>query len=258
MSQESIWEKSLNDEVDNQRSGVLIRKNFPYELNDITLRNYFNMHKLDEICTESIYDYFKDNMFKDFEGFYLPHLLCRVPYISYEKIYKALEEVFKVISPNIGTNNEHNMNYFQYYMTIWRKENLVFLQYFFKDIYSLGLKYDLDKNYCDTYGYTNLAYYFASAPLDEIFNNYKFFVKQKYINYSMFLEILGMRIVDLSGYSSSAETRLIKEKHEILKNIKLFSLINPFLSNTDMILYDKRNIRDEFKKYTEIKEYIRK
>lgn len=74
----------------------------------------------------------------------------------------------------------------------------------------------------------------------------------------MVLETLGKRIVDVSGYPSSSETLLIKEKHEILKNIKLFSLINPFLSNTDMILYDKRNIRDEFKKYTEIKEYIRK
>ena len=144
MLQEDIWEKSLNDEVDNQNSAILIQRNFPHELNDINLRNYFNIHKLDDICIETIHDYFKDNMFKDFEGFYLPHLLCRVAFTEYEKVYKAMEEVFKVMSPNIGTNNDYNMNYFQYYMTIWRRENLVLLKSYFKDIYELGLKYNLD------------------------------------------------------------------------------------------------------------------
>ena len=104
MSQENIWKQSLEeDSVDVSSKNIMIRRNFPHELTELELRNYLNTYKVEDISLVSFDDYFKENMFKDCKGLYLPHLLCAVPYMRYKKIYKALDSVLEVISPNMGS-----------------------------------------------------------------------------------------------------------------------------------------------------------
>ncbi len=179
MSQENIWKQSLEEEsVDVSSKRIIIKDNLVHELTELELRNYFNEHKLKEISLDSIYDYFKDNMFKNYEGLYLPHLLCAVPYTGYDKIYKALEEVFLVISPNRGSLTDENYNFFQYFMLVWRRNN-IFEEFDskFLELYELGIKHGLNTSYLDLRYCTNGYYYMLSAPLEDIEKNYLRFLE---------------------------------------------------------------------------------
>lgn len=177
MPQESIWEASLKDEVQsNPTCPILIKRTTPHKLTDIELRNYFNLHSVDEIDINSMYDYFKENLFAYYKGLYLPHLICAAPFVSYDKIYKALSEVFQVISPNTGSNTEENFNYFQYYWLIWRSNQQRLIQAHSKELYELGIEHGLDLAYRDSASRSNAYYFAASAPLDFILKNFETFI----------------------------------------------------------------------------------
>lgn len=180
MSQENIWEQSLSGEVKKLSTpAILIKKTFAYPLTDLHLRNYLNTHAVNDIHLDSFYDYFKDNLFQDFKGLYLPHLLCNMPYISYEKIYKALDEVFQVISPNMGSLTEMNYNYFQFFVLIMRKNEMLYLGNKSKELYDLGLKHGLNVLYSDAYYNLMCTYYAAIAPFEDILENYEYLLIPK-------------------------------------------------------------------------------
>lgn len=259
MSQESIWEKSLSGEVSKPSNpSILIKRTFAYPLTDLHLRNYLSSHSVNDISLDSLYDYFRENLFNDFNGLYLPHLLCMMDYIPYDKIYKALDEVFQVISPNMGSLTEMNYNYFQFFLLVMRKDGTFFLQSRIKELYDLGLKHGLDVLYHDMNNRLMNIYYATIASFDDILVNYE--------------HILIPKGVDLN--SLCLEDVLVAMDYRLVKNASSYYLhedkkIESHILYSEMLQYmseeyveecfidrfsEEKDAYDEVKKY--IKRYI--
>lgn len=266
MLQENIWEKSLNDEVSSEKcNSILIKRTTPHKLTLVELRNYFNTHELNEINVNSMYEYFEENMFTDYSGLYLPHLICSVPFISLEKVCRALDEVFQVISPNTGSNTEDNYNYFQYYMLIWRRKNLWPISSAFEELYELGINHGLDLSYVDSSCMSNGFYFAASAPINYINENYNTFIVPENnmydINGISIIEIIERRLYMLEKNITDRIEPLpydyLSKRHKIFKSIEFYK--DESLNNFNKSLfYHVRTISSEETREFEIYQELEK
>lgn len=159
---EDIWKKSLGIED----SSTYKEKNlecYQFEMNKLNLRNYINVHTVDEINIQTLRRWFReDSLYKpDDQGHYIQHLACGVTSVPFEKRYKLLEEIFKIIHPNMGRYGNLNYNYFQYCLLISRLVGIDYKTEELLKLYELGIKNGMDENYLDDCGQL-MSHYLAA------------------------------------------------------------------------------------------------
>lgn len=172
--EEDIWQKieqSTNKDTSTTtktQSKIYIGKNHVCELSYYDVRNFINTHRLSDIKSETLYQYFGDNVYypsktEDLE-LYLPHMICYLSYVPFEKLAKALEASFEFINPNTGNCCNPNFNYFQFCLLY---NNKSFNAEELLQLYNIGIKYKLDSNYVDDKGLNILDYVTSCLVLSE-------------------------------------------------------------------------------------------
>lgn len=176
-----IWEKSLNGEIANSNSknaNFYINKRPPRKLDDLNLRNYFHTHTIEEISADSMYGYFGDNVFLDFNGLFLPHLIVssRLSYGNYgawQRIIKALDAAFQFIDINTGSLTEENFNFIQWLILSqvvdYGRFGITSVR-LLERVYKYGVDNGMNEDFKDTNFKRSIDYAFGCCDFDVLSN----------------------------------------------------------------------------------------